>query len=263
MLGIDLGLMAAAVGCLAAMVGVGGGFLVVPMLILIWGLSAQDAAGTSLLMIIFTSLSSTAAYARQRRIDYRLGLILASGTIPGALLGAYVTSLVESVVLVGLFGVFLLGLSINMLIAREIPDEQSASSEASTKVDANGRVFRHAVRTSRGLPGSFAAGLTSGFFGIGGGVLIVPLLRLWLGIPMHIACATSMFMMVFTSIAAASTHAALGHCRLDYAIPLCIGIIAGTQIGAFLAKRTKARILEKMLGACLLVVGARMIVSLL
>jgi uncharacterized membrane protein YfcA len=252
--------MAVAVGCLASMVGVGGGFLVVPMLVLVWGLSMQNAAGTSLLMIVFTSSSSTLAYSRQKRIDYRLGAILALGTIPGALVGAYLTSLLESEILEGLLGIFLLGLAVRMLLARELPDRRPDLEETSTrKVDAHGHVFEYNAKPNRGFPGSFLAGMTSGIFGIGGGTLIVPLLRLGLSVPMHIAVPTSMFMMIFTSIAAGMTHAALGHARLDYAIPLILGIVIGTQIGARLAKRTKARVLEKLLGFCLLIVGFRMV----
>lgn len=262
MYGIGLGLMAAAVGCLAAMVGVGGGFLVVPMLVLVWGLSMQEAAGTALLMIVFTSTSSTLAYSRQKRIDYRVGLILAAGTIPGALIGAYLTSLVDSLLLEALLGIFLLGLALWMLLARELTDKKTDPAEGGRrKVDALGHVFEYSPKTSKGLPGGFLAGLTSGTFGIGGGVLVVPLLRLGLGVPMHISCATSMFMMVFTSLAAGATHIFLGHPRIDYAIPLCIGIIIGTQIGAFLAKKTRARFLERMLGVCLLIMGARMLIG--
>lgn len=263
-MGIGLGVMAVAVGCLAALVGVGGGFLVVPMLVLVWGLSMQDAAGTSLIMIVFTSSSSTLAYARQKRIDYSLGLILAAGTIPGALAGAYITSLVDSKILEALLGIFLLGLSLRMLLAKELPDRKPdmGDGEAKRKVDAHGHVFEYSAKPSRGLPGSFLAGMVSGTFGIGGGTLIVPLLRLGLKVPMHIAVPTSMFMMIFTSISAGLTHAVLGHARLEYAIPLCIGIVAGTQIGARLARRTKARVLERLLGMCLLIVGVRMIAAL-
>lgn len=245
------------------MVGVGGGFLVVPMLVLVWGLSMQDAAGTSLLMIVFTSTSSTLAYWRQRRIDYRLGTILALGTIPGALAGAYVTSLLESELLEGLLGIFLLGLAVRMLIARELPDRRPDPDGSCTRmVDAHGHVFEYNAKPNKGLPGSFMAGIVSGTFGIGGGTLIVPLLRLGLSVPMHIAVPTSMFMMIFTSLSAGVTHAALGHARLEYAIPLILGIVVGTQIGARLARRTKARVLEKILGLCLLVVGFKLILEL-
>jgi len=264
MFGLGLALMAAAVGCVAAMVGVGGGFLVVPMLVLVWGISAQQAAGTSLLMIVFTSLSSTVAYSRQKRIDYSLGIVLAAGTVPGALLGAYVTSYVKSEMLSGLLGLFLLGVSVWMLMSRELPDRRPDLSHGiRVKVDAHGHVFEYSPANLMGLPASFAAGLTSGVFGIGGGTLVVPLLRLGLGVPMHIASPTSMFMMIFTSIAGVTTHAYLGNVRVEYAIPLCIGIVGGTQIGAFLARRTRARVLERMLGVCLLVIGGRMLIEMI
>ncbi len=259
---IALGVVAAAVGTLAAMVGVGGGFLIVPMLVLIWGLSMQDAAGTSLIMIIFTSLSSTLAFWRQKRIDYRTGGILAIANVPGALFGAYVTSMVESLILEAFLGILLMGLGIRMVVCTELPEK--SSDECTVRmVGSEGQVFEYAPKLKWGVPGTFLAGVTSGLFGIGGGILDVPLLRLGVGIPMHIACATSMFIMILTSLSAGLTHAMLGHARLDYAIPLVIGIIIGTQIGALLARRTKAKILENILGICLLVVGARMIYSLI
>jgi len=245
------------------MVGVGGGFLVVPLLALGWGLSMQEAAATSLIMIMFTSSSSTLAYWKQRRIDYRLGLILIAGTVPGAIAGAYVTKYLRSQVLEVALGIFLVGLGAKMIMARELPDMEVGEKKGNRRlVDAHGHVFEYSPRSTVGIPGSFLAGLASGTFGIGGGVLNVPLLRLGLGVPMHIASATSMFMMIFTSVAAGLTHAALGHSRIEYAIPLCLGIVVGTQIGARLARRVRARILEKLLGICLLVVGARMFVTI-
>jgi len=74
------------------MIGVGGGFLIVPILVLIYGISTHLAVGTSAVMVVFTAVSSTFAYARQKRIDHKLGLILAIGSIPGAVVGAYATS---------------------------------------------------------------------------------------------------------------------------------------------------------------------------
>ncbi len=264
MFGLGLALMATAVGCVAAMVGAGGGFLVVPMLVLVWGISAQEAAGTSLLMIVFTSSSSTIAYHAQGRIDYLLGLILAAGTVPGALLGASAATHLKSEVLSGLLGIFLLGISIRMLIARELPDRRPDPRRGTrTKVDAHGHIFEYPRISPLALPAGFAGGLASGLFGIGGGVLIVPLIRLGMGIPMHIASATSMFMMIFTSIAGASTHAYLGNVRVRYAIPLCLGIVVGTQIGAFLARRTRAKALERILGVCLSIIGGRLLFEMI
>jgi uncharacterized membrane protein YfcA len=182
------------------------------------------------------------------------------GTIPGALAGAYLTSLLESELLEGLLGIFLLGLAVRMLLARELPDRRpDLDGSCTRKVDAHGHVFEYSAKPSKGFPGSFLAGMVSGTFGIGGGTLIVPLLRLGLRIPMHIAVPTSMFMMIFTSLAAGATHAVLGHAKLEYAIPLIVGIVIGTQIGARLAKRTKARVLEKLLGVCLLIVGSKLV----
>ena len=88
---VTLALLAVLVGVVAAMTGVGGGFLIVLILNLFFDLSVHQAVGTSLVTIIFTALFSTFAYARQKRIDYKLGSIFAIGTVPGAILGAYTT----------------------------------------------------------------------------------------------------------------------------------------------------------------------------
>jgi len=264
MFGVLLAVAAVGIGILASMIGVGGGFLVVPMLILGWGFSAQDAAGTSLLMIVFTSTSSTLAYWRQHRIDLPLGLALAAATLPGALVGAYLTSLLSSKILEGMLGIFLAGIAVKMFLARELPDRVGEGTSSTRRIiDAHGHVFEYSPRLSLGIPGSFLAGMTSGLFGIGGGVLVVPLLRLGLKVPMHIAAPTSMFMMIFTSVGGGLAHAALGHARVSYAIPLILGIIVGTQTGARLARTTRSKVLELILAACLMVVGLRMVLCLL
>jgi uncharacterized membrane protein YfcA len=262
MLGIGLGLVASGIGCIAAMVGLGGGFLVVPLLILVWGLEFEVAAGTSLLMIIFTSTSATLAYWRQKRVDVSLGIVIAATTIPGAILGAFVTDRVDPTLLKILLGAFLLAVSVRMMVPSRLGGGDAGTPGGTRRmVDADGKVFEYSPKPLRAAPGGFLAGLASGTFGIGGGALVVPLLRFGVGVPMHIAAPTSMFAMVFTSATGAIVHAGLGNASFSHAIPLGIGMIVGTQIGARIAKRTKAKVLEKLLGICILVVGARMIMA--
>jgi len=103
-----LSFLAFFVGTVAALVGVGGGVFIVPLLSLVFGFSVHEAVGTSLTMIVFTSLASTLGYSRQRRIDYKIGLILAFTSIPGAFLGAYLTSFISTRMLGLIFGLFLI-----------------------------------------------------------------------------------------------------------------------------------------------------------
>jgi len=256
-----MSLFAFMVGIVSSMIGVGGGFLIVPILVLLYGISMHLAVGTSVVMIVFTALSSTFAYTRQRRIDYKLGLILTIGSIPGAAVGAYATSFISPKGLTSLFGVFLVLVAVRMLVA---PNERG--QRRGTKMwgwvrrihDAGGQVFEYEANMVPGMILSFLAGFTSGFFGVGGGAVMVPVMVLVMTMPMHIAVATSMFIMIFTSISAAATHVVLGNVLADSAAALGIGIVFGTQVGAFVARRLKARSLQRAFALFLVVIGVRM-----
>jgi len=260
---IALILIAFGSGIISAIIGVGGGFLVVPILILFFGLSSHQAVGTSLVMIIFTALSSTFAYARQRRIDYKAGLALTLGTVPGAITGAYITKFITAKGLASLFGVFLIIVATRMIMTSG-KEETSKDPVARTQgwrrklVDSKGVSFEYMANIKFGVALSFLGGFASGFFGVGGGAVMVPVMTLGVGIPMHVAVATSMFIMIFTSISGAAIHLALRHVLFDYAACLVVGIIGGTQLGAALARKLEARTLKRAFGICLIIIGLRM-----
>jgi len=245
------------VGIVSSMIGVGGGFLIVPILVLIYGVSTHLAVGTSAVMVVFTAVSSTFAYAKQKRIDHKLGLILAIGSIPGAVVGAYATSLVSTKDLASLFGAFLMILAVRMLVA---PREKGRTMWGWLRriQDAGGQVFEYEADTVPGIFLSFFAGFASGFFGLGGGAVMVPVMVLVMTMPMHIAVATSMFIMIFTSTSAAAAHLLLRNVLADSAVALGIGIVIGTQVGAFAARRLKAKSLQRVFALFLIVIGARM-----
>lgn len=256
------------VGIVSALMGVGGGFVVVPALAMIYGLDPRNAVGTSSLMIVFTAISSTIAYAMQRRIDYKVGALMTLGTVPGGILGAYATNFVKSKELAALFGIFEIAIAIRMAMERGGAPRGTDGGAAGGKwawervlVDSKGEVFRYRANIPPALAMSFLGGFASGFFGIGGGAVMVPVMVLVAGIPMHLAVAASMFMMIFTSISAASTHLLLGNVLLEYSLLLAIGIIGGTQIGARIARRLRAKWLRRAFGLFLVVVGVRMVLS--
>jgi len=264
---IGLVVLAFLVGIASSLMGVGGGFVIVPALAMIYGIDPRSAVGTSSLMIVFTAISSTVAYAMQRRIDYRIGPLMALGTVPGGILGAYATSLVKSKELAALFGIFEIAIALRMAI-----DSNEGAREGGrggrwvwerVLVDSKGEEFRYRINLPPALAMSFFGGLASGFFGIGGGAVLVPVMVLVAGIPMHLAVATSMFIMIFTSISAAATHVLLGNVLLEYSILLAIGIIGGTQIGAKVARRLRAKWLRRVFGLFLIFIGARMVISYL
>jgi hypothetical protein len=260
-------------GFLGGLLGVGGGIVVVPILILAFDLQAQQAVGTSLVMIIFTALSATFAYSRQKRLDWKVGIMGALVTVPGAAIGAYMTQFLSSTSLTILFGVFLLFIAASMFrrsyttTDRDKEPRVKAESKATRgiwnrkMIDAYGNIFQYDASIYRGLALLFLGGVASGFFGIGGGLIVVPILSSIVGLPMHIAVATSMLTMIFTSISGASTHIMLGHVLLEYAAPLLIGIVIGAQLGARTAKHLKSVSLERVFALVVLGFGILLILT--
>jgi uncharacterized membrane protein YfcA len=261
-------------GFLGGLLGVGGGIIVVPILILAFDLQAQQAVGTSLVMIIFTALSATFAYSRQRRLDWKVGIMGALVTVPGAAIGAYVTKFLSSTSLTILFSVFLFFIAASMVrrsYASANRDEKTQTGGGSKKTtgsvwkrsitDAYGNVFQYEASIYTGLALLFVGGLASGFFGIGGGLIVVPILASVVGLPMHIAVATSMLTMIFTSISGVATHIMLGHVLLEYAAPIIVGIVIGAQLGARTAKRLRSISLERVFAAVVFIMGILLIVT--
>ncbi|MHA1594346.1 MAG: sulfite exporter TauE/SafE family protein [Candidatus Baldrarchaeia archaeon] len=246
-------------GTVAAFFGIGGGILFVPILVLIFHLKQQEASGTSLLAIFFTSTSASIAYFRQRRVLVKVGIFLESLTIPGAIIGALFSSQVPEKTLRILFviGAFLVG--INMIVRgrpallRELQSDMDDPSRA---------ISVYEIKKTRVLAAgvfSFLAGMVAGAIGIGGGVIKVPIMYYLLGIPIHFAVATSSFMIMLTSAVAVLTHFELQQVVPELGITLGIGAILGAQLGARIGRRVKAAVLRRLFGVILLIVGARML----
>lgn len=270
-----LGLLGGLAGFVGGMLGVGGGIFVVPILVLAFNLQAQQAGGTSLVMVMFTALSSTAAYYKQRRIDWKIGLSAAFVTAPGAIIGALATQLLSSRDLTIILGVVLFlmaGLMLNRSYRKANQTIENATNTFEHSllrrmvwrrriVDSGGQVFEYDARMQYGLVLLFVGGLAAGFLGLGGGLLVVPILTIYLGLPMHIAVATSMLTMIFTAISGVAIHIALGHVLIDYAAPLVVGILLGSQIGARASKLLKSASLERVFAFVVLAMGFLLIVT--
>ena len=244
---IPLGLLIATV---CSMVGLAGGSFMVPALALAFGLPMQIAIGVSLFAIMFMTISATAAYAMQRRIDYKVGLLLDTLDVPGAVLGAYITMLIAPRWLGGMFGGLLFVIAIYMI------RKKNSKAGPRKKFSLSQRVVLCC------LLGSLASGIVSGMLGIGGGVIDEAVMILLLGMSIHMSAGTAMFGMAITTIAAVIPHWFFGNILLEYAIPLAIGCVFGAQLGSHLSKRARASTLRKILGAILILIGVRMLTML-
>lgn len=227
--------------------GVGGGFVLVPTLILLFGFQAHRAVGTSAAVIIFSGLFSAIAYFKQRRVDWGVALALELVTAPGAFLGAIATKFISSSGLETLLAAFLLFLAYQMWRRDygENPLKLPAKFAWERKVtDVDGVSWRYKINIVKVSSLSFFAGFLAGFFGIGGGVMKVPILS-YSGTPIHIAIATSSFMVFITASSSMIGHSFLGNVEWGWLAGLVPGVLIGTQLGARAAKKSKPKILRR------------------
>ncbi|MBI5496740.1 MAG: sulfite exporter TauE/SafE family protein [Deltaproteobacteria bacterium] len=238
-----LALAGAIIGAVGTLVGTGGGWAMVPFFILAMGMEPAAAAGTSLAVVLLNAVSGTVAYMWQRRVLYRMALVYAAATIPGALAGPRLHALINRATFAMAFGVFLLVLS--ALLLRQRTPAPRVEGEAPY------------VPTRRvlgwGAVASLGVGVFSSVLGVGGGIIHVPVLVLALGVPVHVATATSHFVLAATSLAGVVGHAALGHVRWEIALPMGAGAVLGAQGGAWLSGRLPSDTIRRVLAVLLFV----------
>lgn len=245
------------IGIIASMTGVGGGIFIVPILTFFYAFVVNSATGTSLTSIIFTAIASTLNYAKQKRIYFKTGAILIITTAPGAYLGAWLATIMEERMLGLAFGVFLILVAIRMIISalRTKAQKQAQSVRTGTELLHSGKT----VIIGAGL--SFFGGVASGLLGIGGGTLVVPILIVAMGMPIHYATATSMFTMIFTSISGVAKYVQADLINFPVALLLATGTIFGAQVGAYTSKKISGRNLGLIFGIMLVVAGINMILK--
>lgn len=259
----------AAVGAYGTMVGAGGGFLVVPALLLVYRATPEQAAGTSLAVVFLNAVSGTVSYARQKRVDYRSGLWFAAATVPGSISGAYLSGLFSGRTFDLIFGILMLALA-TLLFWRPAAEEEYAEAlmeDAGVRwwhvdqqvTDAGGATYLYRYNLMVGVGISFVVGFLSSILGIGGGIVHVPALTYLLGFPAHIAAATSHFILVISAGLGAGSHLVLGHVLAGPAILMGIGAVGGAQVGARLARRLHGARILRFLSLALVIVGLRLL----
>jgi len=198
-------------GILGSMVGLGGGIIVVPVLTFL-GFSPTAAASNSLFAALSNAIASTISYSRQKRIEYSLGLKLGLLTIPGTVLGAVISTDVTPGIFKMLFGLVLIASAAYIFLRKKIETKEKTLSK---------QMMVFAVGAS------FFAGIISSFFGIGGGIIFVPLMVVGMGMAMKKAAPTSQLILLFASFSGLATHSLLGHPDYFQSLLLAIGAFGG------------------------------------
>ncbi|HEY2541618.1 MAG TPA: sulfite exporter TauE/SafE family protein [Gaiellaceae bacterium] len=236
------------VGTFGTLVGAGGGFILTPILLLLYPHdSPRTITAISLAVVFFNAASGSTAYARQRRIDYRSGTVFALATLPGAVGGAFLVGHVSRHAFNGIMGGVLALLAVWLLAGERWPLPKPADP------------------LRRGALYSLGVGFISSFLGIGGGVIHVPLLVRALGFPMHLATATSHFVLAVMAGAGTITHIALGSFAHGHGwrrtAALSVGVVAGAQLGAHVSLRLRGAVIQWLLAAALLALAARLLLA--
>jgi len=236
------------VGAFGTLIGAGGGFILTPILLLLYPHdSPRTITAISLAVVFFNAASGSAAYARQGRIDYRNGTVFALATLPGAIGGALLVGDVSRRLFSTIMGAVLAALAVWLLIGERWP----------LPVPQN--------RMRVGAAYSLAVGFLSSFLGIGGGVIHVPLLVRALGFPTHVATATSHFVLAIMAGAGSLTHVALGSFKHGHGvhrtIALAVGVVGGAQLGAHVSLRLRGAVIQWLLALALLALAARLLMS--
>ncbi len=267
---IALSLLGAIVGAYGTFIGAGGGFVLMPLLVLLWPAEGRETlAAISLCVVFFNALSGTAAYARMKRVDYRSGLLFAAATAPGAIIGALVTAWLPMHVFDAILGAVLVAGAV-VVAVRPRPKARADVSETHggmvrSLVDAEGTSYRWSFRPALGVALSLVVGFVSSVLGVGGGFTHVPILIFLLTFPVHVATATSHFVLAAMALVGTLVHIASG----DFAhgvhrtLWLSVGVIAGAQFGAWLSSRVRGRWITRGLALALLLVGLRVLLQAL
>lgn len=218
-------------GGFGALAGVGGGIIVTPLLAIYFGLPMHQAIGVTLLCVIATSTATSSLYVERHVTDIRLGMTLELATTSGALIAALVAHHVNRRTLAVLFACFLLYSAGSM-----IKKAWKSRSEKREEVIPDYTPQNYPV----GLAASFIAGGFSGLLGIGGGPIKVPVMLLFMKIPLRVAAATSNFMIGVTAATSAYVYWARGDVRFDIAAPLVAGVFAGSLLGARISAKVRS-----------------------
>jgi hypothetical protein len=254
------------IGVVGTLIGAGGGFIHVPVLIIFYGFSPQHAIGTSMAVVMLNAISGTFAYIAQKRIDYEMGIKYAVAASPGVLVGALLSQFFTVSSFSIIFSLLLMILSYYLFSGKEFYVVRTKVAQApNTRYlkDATGEEFSYAPDMSVGFSASILIGIFSGLFGIGGGIIHVPLMYSVLGIPVHIATATSHFILAITSFLGSIVFVGLGYVDLDYAVLLGIGTIIGASFGARLSLKTHPYVIKKVIALCLFLLALRLLMDVL
>ncbi|MFB4162424.1 sulfite exporter TauE/SafE family protein [Alteribacillus sp. JSM 102045] len=255
---IFLGFAASTYGTI---IGAGGGFLFVPVLLMFYDISPEAAAATGLAIVFINAAAGLPLFLKQRRVLLRTGLLLAAGAFPGTFLGERLVQISPEAVFYILFACLLiiLGLFLSVKKPPEAKNEIAASAENSHTLTEKEKNEDQAIKMPVLLGIGVMLGIISSFFGIGGGWLLVPILAYGFGLSLKASTATSIFSLALYSLSGLIPVIVNNTVDWNIVIWSGLGVLVGAQAGAVLSKKMKGTTITRLLAALVVVVGAGMI----
>lgn len=255
-----------ATGTYGTLIGAGGGFVLMPILLLLFPHDSPALLTSISLAVVFVNAASgTEAYTVMRRVDFKTGAVFALASIPGAVLGALTTSFFPRRTFDVIFGAMLLAGAIFLLLRKPAPKHVAAQPAPGLTtrrlVDRFGEVYEYSFSMRIGAILSVFVGFLSSFLGIGGGIVHVPAMVYLLGFPIHIATATSHFVLAVMALAGTSMHIISGEFvhGIHRTIYLALGVLVGAQVGAHLSNHVRGSLIIRSLALALVLVGLRIL----
>ncbi|MBX5481906.1 MAG: sulfite exporter TauE/SafE family protein [Myxococcaceae bacterium] len=233
-------------GALGSMFGIGGGVLLVPALVLLFGVPMTEAVPASLMCVVANSCAAAASYVDKQLADVRLALVLELATVSGAIAGGLLAVFVAPAMLALIFGAFALYVGVHMSFGWQRLAMESGAAWAPRNYPI-------------GIGGSFIAGGLSSLLGVGGGPLKVPLMAFGMRVPFKVATATSNLMVGVTGAASVAMYAWHGDVKLGLVAPLVVGVLLGAQLGSRLMVVAPTKLLKRLFGIILIAISVQML----
>jgi uncharacterized protein len=253
-------------GLLGSLTGLGGGVVLVPLLTLLFKVDIRYAVGASLVSVIATSSGAAAAYVKEGFSNIRVGIFLEIATTFGALLGAFLATRISTQAIAIVFGVMLLisaYLASRPRVPRatdQVPDRLATRLRMNGSFPTEDGIRKYFVRrVPAGFTIMFGAGALSGLLGIGSGALKVLAMDQAMRIPFKVSTTTSNFMIGVTAAASAGVYLSRGYVDPGLAMPVMLGVLAGSFLGARILPKANTKWLRLVFGAVILFLAIQMI----
>jgi uncharacterized membrane protein YfcA len=253
-------------GFLGSLTGLGGGVVIVPLLGLAFGVDVRYAIGASLVSVIATSSGAAAAYVKEGFSNIRVGMFLEIATTTGAIMGAFLAARISTGAIAVVFGLaLLLSAWLSLRARREGPGaDRSDPLAVRLRMDGGyltpeGRRYYHVHRVPLGFALMFVAGGLSGLLGIGSGAIKVLAMDQAMRIPFKVSTTTSNFMIGVTATASAGVYLNRGYIDPGLAMPVTLGVLTGSLLGARELVSAKARALRIVFSVVIVALAIEMI----